>query len=468
MPYPQTPFARGVVLFIAGFAIMALDGSAPSAQGGGRSDVRLITLDPGHFHAALIQKEMYPGVSDVVHIFAPAGTDLAAHVNRVAQFNERADRPTHWKLEIHSGPDFLERMLRERPGNVVVLSGRNRPKIDRVLASVNAGLHVLADKPWIITPDDLPKLESALSTAAAKGLVAYDVMTERFEITSMLQQAFVADEAVIGKVVPGTPAEPGVVMKSVHHLMKTVAGVPNLRPTWFFDTEQQGEGLADVGTHLVDLVPWILFPRQAIDYRKDIRLLAAERWPTVMPLADFTRVTNASAFPASLAPRVRDGRLHYDGNTSLLYTLRGIHTRVKVSWEFEAAPGAGDRHSAVVRGTRARIEIRQGPDTKHRTELYIVPAGTADRAQVAAAAKARVAALQSTFRGVAIEDNGRELHVIIPDAFRTGHEAHFAEVTRQFLEYVRNPKAMPAWEQAAMLAKYYVTTGAVALSRRSR
>jgi predicted dehydrogenase len=411
---------------------------------------------------------MYPGVSDVVHVFAPAGTDLAAHVNRVAQFNERADRPTHWKLEIHGGPDFLERMLRERPGNVVVLSGRNRPKIDRVLASVNAGLHVLADKPWIISPDDLPKLETALSTAAAKGLVAYDVMTERFEITSMLQQAFVADAAVTGRVVPGTPAEPGVVMESVHHLMKTVAGVPNLRPTWFFDTEQQGEGLADVGTHLVDLVPWILFPRQTIDYQKDIRLLSAERSATVMSLADFTRVTGTSAFPASLTPRVKDGRLQYDGNTSLLYTLRGIHTRVTVSWEFEAAPGAGDRHSAVVRGSRARIEIRQGPDTKHRTELYIVPASPADHAQVAAAAKTRIAALQSTFRGVAIEDSGRELHVIIPDAFRTGHEAHFAEVTRQFLEYVRNPKLVPAWEQAAMLAKYYVTTGGVALSRRSR
>jgi hypothetical protein len=27
------------------------------------SEVRLMTLDPGHFHAALVQKEMYPGVA---------------------------------------------------------------------------------------------------------------------------------------------------------------------------------------------------------------------------------------------------------------------------------------------------------------------------------------------------------------------------------------------------------------------
>ena len=32
----------------------------------------------------------------------------------------------------------------------------------------------------------------------------------------------------------------------------------------------------------------------------------------------------------------------------------------------------------------------------------------------------------------------------------------------------RNPTLVPAWEKAAMLAKYYVTTGGVALSRRSR
>ena len=51
-------------------------------------------------------------------------------------------------------------------------------------------------------------------------------------------------------------------MESVHHLMKMVAGSVNLRPAWFFDTAEQGEALADVATHLVDLVPWTLFPGQ--------------------------------------------------------------------------------------------------------------------------------------------------------------------------------------------------------------
>jgi len=93
------------------------------------STVRLMTLDPGHFHAALIQKEMYPGVAARVDVYAPAGWDLDEHLKRVHAYNQRAERPTAWQMEAHTGADFLERMLRERPGNAVIISGRNRPKI---------------------------------------------------------------------------------------------------------------------------------------------------------------------------------------------------------------------------------------------------------------------------------------------------------------------------------------------------
>src|ERR687885_179634 len=121
------------------------------------SEVRLITLAPGHFHAALVQKEMYPGVARRAHVYAPLGADLLAHLGRVAGFNARKDNPTAWELEVHAGPDFLRRLLQERPGNVVVLAGRNRVKIDYILAALGAGLNVLADKPWVIDAADLPK-----------------------------------------------------------------------------------------------------------------------------------------------------------------------------------------------------------------------------------------------------------------------------------------------------------------------
>src|SRR5688500_13899393 len=156
-------------LLVAGLFAVA---PGPS-QDGRQPDVRFMTVDPGHFHAGLVQKEMYPGVAKRVDVFAPLGPDLLEHLNRISAFNRRPENPTSWELEVHTTPDFFERMLRDRPGNVVILSGRNRGKIDRVGGSVKAGLHVLADKPWILSSADFPQLEAALASADDKGVVAY-------------------------------------------------------------------------------------------------------------------------------------------------------------------------------------------------------------------------------------------------------------------------------------------------------
>src|ERR687892_1374519 len=116
MPSPRALLAAAVVV-CACAAVTA--GQEKKQQ---MPDVRLMTLDPGHFHAGLIQKEMYPGVAARVDVFAPLGPDLIEHLKRVSSFNRRTDRPTAWLTEVHSSPDFFERMLRERPGNVVVIS----------------------------------------------------------------------------------------------------------------------------------------------------------------------------------------------------------------------------------------------------------------------------------------------------------------------------------------------------------
>jgi predicted dehydrogenase len=439
---------------------LALLGSAPMA------DIRFITLDPGHFHAALVQKEMYPGVASQVHVYAPVGSDLVDHLARVAGFNRRKDQPTAWELEVHASPDFLERMLREHPGNAVVISGRNRGKIDRLQASLDAGLHALVDKPWILEASDLTKLEKALSTAEERTLVALDIMTERFEVTSQLQRELVNDLATFGKLLPGSEADPAVYMESIHYLKKIVAGAPNPRPVWFFDTEQQGEGLNDIGTHLVDLAQWTLFPDQVIDYRTDVQVLRAQRWPTLIPRAEFRSVTRED-FPASLAGRVKNDTLEYFCNTLVAYTLRGAHVGLNVIWDWEPAPGTGDSHFAYYRGSRARVEIRQGAAERHRPELYVVPSMPADKAAVLAAVQKKIASLQSEYPGTAVAEQGAELRVTIPNSLRVGHEEHFAQVTHRFLRYVRDRSTLPAWERPNMLAKYYVTTEGTRLARQA-
>jgi predicted dehydrogenase len=236
-----------------------------------------------------------------------------------------------------------------------------------------------------------------------------------------------------------------------------VAGAPNLRPAWFFDIRQQGDGLADVGTHLVDLVQWILFPDQAIDWRRDIRIVSKSRWPTVISQADFTRVTGVKEFPEYLRESIRPDGLHYQCNNSVAYTIRGVRAKLDVKWGFEAQAGAGDTEMAVFRGSRATVEVRQGKEENFRPEVFVVPAG-GSRDAVLAAVKRKVAALQAQWPGVAVEEAAGRLHVTIPDRHRIGHEAHFALLVKRFLGYAANPDSQPAWERPNMLAKYYVTT----------
>ena len=221
----------------------------------------------------------------------------------------------------------------------------------------------------------------------------------------------------------------------------------------FFDIEAQGEGLSDVGTHLVDLTQWIAFPDTAIDYRTDIKMLDARRWPTTLTEAQWRSVTGT----APLAP----GDFDYYGNNFVSYTLRGIHVQMDVRWDLE---GVSDTHMARFRGSKASIEVRQGEAEAYRPEVYIVPNSAELHDEVLAALRAKFDQPNSAIDGVTVEDRGHEFILTIPDHHRVGHEAHFAEVTRQFFAYLHDPKLLPAWEKSNMLAKYYVSTKGVEMA----
>jgi len=110
--------------------------------------------------------------------------------------------------------------------------------------------------------------------------------------------------------------------------------------------------------------------------------------------------------------------------------------------------------------------VRQTRADGFRPELYIVAAPDM-KAQVLAAVQSKISALEPHHRGIGVEDRGTDIHVTIPDALRVGHEAHFAQVATNFLRYLRDRRALPSWERADMLAKYFVTTKGTELSRQS-
>lgn len=428
---------------------------------------KLIVLDPGHFHATLLQKEMYPELDPRVSVFAPLGPELADYINRISLFNTRAENPTLWNLDVHTSATPLEDMLKSKLDGtrIAVFSGRNREKITRMLASLNAGLHVLADKPWIIDAQDMPKLEQALALAEQRGLAAYDIMTERYEVTTQVQRTLVNLPEVFGKQVPGNAQHPGVTAYSVHHIMKNVAGVPLRRPTWFFDVDDYGEGLADVGTHPVDLIQWTLFPETMLDYHRDIEMVSARHEAVKITKEEFSKVTGAADFPASVRPHVHNDVLDYYCDNYIQYKLKGVHVKLDVLWKWEAAPGTGDVYEAAFQGTRSRVELRQNAAGKFVPDVFVVPS-PGHEAEIFAALDSALQKLQNQWPGIRAARSATEAHIEIPSKFRVGHEEHFAQVARHFFQYVNDPKSMPAWERGYMLAKYFVSTAGVQMARK--
>ena len=421
--------------------------------------IRIMTLDPGHFHAALVQKKMYEQVSPEVHVFAPEGDDVKLHLKRIEGFNTRTDDPTSWKETVYTGKDFFDKMIQEKPGNVVMISGNNQKKTEYILSSVQSGLNVLADKPMVITPDEFPMLLEAFQEAERKGVLLYDVMTERFEITTLLQKEISKIETVFGSLEKGTLEDPAITKESVHHYFKYVSGNPLIRPPWAFDTDQQGEGIADISTHLVDLVQWECFPDEIIDYKNEVEILEAKRWPTVIDAEMFARVTGLDDFPEYLEKDIVDGKLHVYCNGAFTYSLRGVHAKISVIWNYQAPEGTGDTHYSIMRGSKANLVIRQGVEENFKPTLYIESVSGEDIA--AAAEEAVNQTLQGKYAGISLVPMAEgKWKVDVPDKFRIGHEAHFGQVTDRYLEYLDEGK-LPVWEVPNMIAKYYTTTAAL-------
>ncbi len=139
------------------------------------------------------------------------------------------------------------------------------------------------------------------------------------------------------------------------------------------DASQQGEGITDVTTHLVDLVQWECFPEQSLDYTKDIEVLTAKRWPTNMTTTQFKTITKLDDVPSFLDKnKLNDTTLQVWSNGEINYTIKGVHAKVSVVWEYQTASGS-DTHYSLMRGTLADLVIKQGVKEQYKPVLYILP-----------------------------------------------------------------------------------------------
>ncbi|MDR2811311.1 MAG: Gfo/Idh/MocA family oxidoreductase [Tannerellaceae bacterium] len=450
---------------IAGLILLNTSCTMPTKKNTNSGDeVKLITLAPGHFHAALVQKTSYPQVSKDVYVYAPEGDELQEHLKKIEEYNTRTDSPTQWNEMVYTGEDYMEKMLSEKKGNVLITAGNNERKTEYIRQAVSGGIHVLADKPMAIHTDDFEKLKESFRIAEQNGVLLYDIMTERFEIATILQKEFSLLPTVYGEQQTGTADEPAVVKESVHHFLKTVSGSPLKRPAWFFDVAQQGAGLVDVTTHLVDLVQWELFPEQPIDYRKDIKLLDAHSRSTALTPEQFKDVTGLDAYPAFLQKDVSADTLHVYANGDISYKIKDVHAKVSVLWNYSYPEGGGDTHYSIMKGSKAHLIIKQGKEQGYKPALYIKAAEGIDKLSYEKDLQESISVIARKYPGVTlhkIEEDTWEVH--IPETYRNGHEAHFEQVMENFLQYLKN--GLPEWEVPCMIAKYYTTTYALKMAQ---
>jgi predicted dehydrogenase len=340
-------------------------------------------------------------------------------------------------------------LTKERRGDVAIVAGRTDTKVETIRRLHDAGFHVLADKPWLTGVEALPTIRELLAAPPR----AADIMTTRLEIGVRLMTALVGEPQIFGQFAVERD-RPAILIESVHYLYKIVTGRRLVRPAWFFDIGVQGAGIVDLTTHLLDQVMSLAGaatdPALPFSFGGDATLEGARVWDTPVPRELFRRITGEPDFPAALKPHVRHGLLRYLCNGEIDCRLRGIPVQVGVVWHGETPPGGGDTTHAVLRGTRATVEMRQGPQTGFREEVHVRPK-RGDR-DLRRTLERTVAGWQDRLPGTKVSDRGKSLVLTYPDELRIPHEAQFSLALAQFLDNLDGD--WPAREEPNLLTRY--------------
>ncbi len=415
----------------------------------------LLFLEPGHFHAALTLRVANPRIDPVIHLYARPGPERDAFVAMVHSFNTRSDDPTNWEIRLHDPADPERALIEERRGTIVVLAGRTLPKLGTIARLHAAGLHVLADKPWLTQSADLPSLVQA----TAGWPLAMDIMTVRHEATARITQKLAADPSLVGTL-EAHADEPAIDLKSVHHLLKVVNGVPLRRPAWYYDTRIQGNGLVDIQSHMADKAQWLLGDGPGFVFERDYEVEEARCWNTPVPRALFRSSTGLDGFPEPLETEVDAGVLQLACNGEIRYRLRGVPVRQRAEWGQREPAGGGDAQRTVVRGEHATVVARCGPETGFLGEVHVTP--RAPGSGFEACLSERLAAWAPELPGLSHRPSSLGHEIVIPSALRTPHEAHFAMVLDAFLDLL-DAGEWPATLATRIRARYTVLAHAHAM-----
>lgn len=237
----------------------------------------------------------------------------------------------------------------------------------------------------------------------------------------------------------------------VHHYYKKSAGNVALRPSWYFDVREQGEGIADVSTHFIDLAMWQCSPDVPVS-KERVSAIAGSHYPTVISRDQFATVSGETDFSEFLSPYIRDGRLEVNANGTLQFAIDAIPVKIDIEWRY-GNDSTRDIFRQEVKCALAEIMQTQDETTSNIRKMRVRMSG-----ETAEAVSAR---LSAKYPWVSLSEISDDVFEIVIDASSSPRMISGGTATAgKFLSFL-NGEPMPEWESVNTLTKYYITTTAV-------
>ena len=131
-------------------------------------------------------------------------------------------------------------VLRDVPCDAVAVGDYFGRRGEIVAAALEAGKHVIADKPVCTSLAELDRIEQLVAT----GNRAVGCLLDLRDHGVYRAMRRLIREGAIGEVIT-------VVLTAQHPLL------PATRPGWYFENGKHGGTINDIGVHAIDLIPWM-------------------------------------------------------------------------------------------------------------------------------------------------------------------------------------------------------------------
>ncbi len=221
--------SRRAFLLAAGLGGMALAGDAlaqevatPGPVLTSKHKIKFAVIGLDHYHIMSMTAAVKRGGGECAYVYA-----YGADAKQLADFKAQ-----HGDVPVAGS---IDQILNDKSIQLVAAAPIPDQRTPLGLKVMAAGKDYLADKPGIITLEQLAQVRAAVKNTGRKYAIMY---SERLEVPSAIKAGELVQAGAIGKVVQTVNLAP--------HRIGTG------RPDWFWDKARYGGILTDIGSHQAD------------------------------------------------------------------------------------------------------------------------------------------------------------------------------------------------------------------------